>query len=295
MIKEDGKIPVCFIVNPIAGVQSKDTLTYHLEKKLDLQKFEYKILVTEYPRHATELCRQALQEGYRIIVAVGGDGTVNEVARPMVGTEYHLGIIPLGSGNGLARHLQIPTDIDEAIRVINIGHVKKIDTVEINDQIFVSIAGIGFDALVAKKFAQQNRRGLWGYLKVTIREYFRYRPRKFKLIVDGKRLYREALFISFANSDQFGYRTTIAPEASADDGMIDVVIVKKIPLWQTLLWLPALFFRKINRSPYVEIIKAKEVDIRNKVKTINLDGEPVKVGKRLHIHIIPSSLNVIVP
>ncbi|MBE0637241.1 MAG: diacylglycerol kinase family lipid kinase [Bacteroidales bacterium] len=289
------KIPILFIVNPFSGVGRKKQIEYQLEKKLDLQKFDYRVSYTEYPLHATKLSEEAVKTGVKVIVAVGGDGTVNETARPMIGTEVTLGIIPSGSGNGLARHLQIPGDLDRAIRIINLCQTRKIDTVEINDQVFLSIAGVGFDAHVAAKFAQQSQRGFFGYAKVALREYFRYRPKKFKLIIDGKRYYREALFISFANSDQFGYNTSISPNASIDDGMIDVCIAKKTALWKTILWAPFLVARKIHRTPYVEIIRARELDIRQKKKTINLDGEPVKVGKRLHIHVIPASLNVIVP
>lgn len=295
MSEPSDKIPVLFIVNPFSGVGQKKQIAYHLEKKLDLTKFTYKVSYTDHPRHATELSEEAVKDGYRVIVAVGGDGTVNETARPLIGTEIALGIIPSGSGNGLARHLQIPIDIDKAIRTINLSQTRKIDIVEINDQIFLSIAGVGFDAHVAKKFARQSQRGFWGYARVAVREYFRYRPKKFVLIVDGKKIKRRALFISFANSDQFGYNTSIAPNASIDDGMVDVCIARKTNLLKTLLWAPLLLFRKIDKAPYMEIIRAREVDIKQSKKKINLDGEPLKLGKRLHIHVVPASLNVIVP
>jgi len=295
MISKHEKIPILFIVNPNSGVGRKDTIEHHLEKKLDFDKFEPKVVFTEYPQHATLLSREGWKQGFRVIVAIGGDGTVNEAARPLIGTEAVLGIIPAGSGNGLARHLHLPTDIDKAIRIINITNIKKIDTVEINDQVFLSIAGVGFDAHVADHFARQSQRGFFGYAKVAIREYFRYRPMKFRLVVDGKKMVRRALFISFANSDQFGYNTSIAPDATVDDGMIDVVIARKSSLWKMIFFAPFLFARKIHKTPYVEIIRAREVDIMQKVKIINLDGEPVDVGKRLHIHVIPASLNIIVP
>lgn len=295
MEKPVEKISILFIVNPFSGLGGKKQIEYHLEKKLDLHKFDFKVSYTEYPQHATKLSEEAIKNRFRVIVAVGGDGTVNETARPIIGTDILLGIIPSGSGNGLARHLQISGDIDKAIRIINLCQTRKIDTVEINDQVFLSIAGVGFDAHVAEKFAQQSQRGFLGYAKVALREYFQYRPKKFKLVIDGKRMYREALFISFANTDQFGYNTSISPNASIDDGMIDVCIAKKTALWKTILWAPFLLAKKIDKTPYVEIIRARELDIRQKKKTINLDGEPVKVGKRLHIHVIPASLNVIVP
>jgi diacylglycerol kinase (ATP) len=255
------KVPILFIVNPFSGVGRKKQIEYHLEKKLDLLKFDFQVKYTERPQHATTLSSDAIREGIQVIVAVGGDGTVNETARPMIGTDITLGIIPSGSGNGLARHLGIPSDIDKAIRLINVLHTRKIDTVEINNQIFLSIAGVGFDAHVADKFAQQSQRGFFGYAKVAMREYFQFRPMKFKLVIDGKRLYRKALFISFANTDQFGYNTSIAPNASIDDGMIDVVIARKVPLWKTILYAPFLVAKKIHMTPDVEIIRTRELDI----------------------------------
>jgi diacylglycerol kinase (ATP) len=292
---QHGKTAILFIVNPHSGIGRKKMIEYHLSKKLDLYKYDFKVEYTRFSQHAIELSSLGYQNGYKVIVAVGGDGTVNEVARPLIGKEVILGIIPSGSGNGLARHLQIPMSTDEAIRVINLMHTRPIDTVEINDQVFLSIAGVGFDALVAEKFATQSQRGFLGYAKVALSEYFRYRPSTFKLKIDGKKFKRKALFISFANSDQFGYNTSIAPNASIDDGMIDVCIVRKHPLWKTILYAPFLFLRRIHRTPYVEIIRARELDIKQKVKAINLDGEPVKISKRLHIHVIPKSLKVIVP
>lgn len=295
MEKNENKLPILFIVNPNSGVGRKKLFEYQLERKLDLHKFDYKVEYTQYPRHATELSADGYENGYRVIVAVGGDGTLNEVARPLIGKEVTVGVIPSGSGNGLARHLNIPVETDKAIRIINLMHTRRIDTVEINNQIFLSIAGVGFDALVAEKFARQSQRGFFGYAKVAIREYLRYRPSTFKLTINGKKIKRKALFISFANSDQFGYNTSIAPNANIEDGMIDVCIARKPTLWETILYAPFLLLKRIHQTPYVEIIRTKDLDIRQKKKIINLDGEPVKLGKRLHIHVIPKSLSVIVP
>lgn len=294
-IAKQEKTRILFIVNPFSGVGHKKSIEEHLKKTLDATKFRFDLKYTEGPHHATQLSSEGLKNGYKIIVAVGGDGTVNEVGRPLVGSDAILGIIPSGSGNGLARHLHIPMITDHAIAVINRMNVRKIDTVIANDQFFLSIAGVGFDAFVAKKFARQRRRGFFKYAQIAIWEYFGYRPQKFSLVVDGKKIKRKALFISLANSDQFGYNTSIAPQARIDDGMIDICIMKKIPLWKTIFLAPLLFMRKIDRSPYVEIIRAREVDLKQKKKHINLDGESVKLSKRLHIKVVPRSLSVLVP
>ena len=289
------KIRALFIVNPFSGIGRHKDIEKHLIKVLDHEKFDYTVEYTNAPGHATELSKNAMDSGYGIIVAVGGDGTVNEVARPLVKTEIILGIIPSGSGNGLARHLGIPMETDRAIRLINNGFVKNIDTVKANDYLFLSIAGIGFDALVAQKFAGQKLRGFFKYVFISITEYFPYEPTVFKMSIDGQKIDREALFISFANSDQFGYNTSIAPKAKIDDGLIDVCIVKKFPVWVSPFLAPMLISKKIDQTPYVEIIRAREVLLRRKHKIMNLDGEPVKLKKRLHIRVVPTSLKVIVP
>lgn len=289
------KINTIFIVNPFSGIGRQKAIERKLRQHLNHDLFQYRVLYTERPQHATELSAKAIREEMDLIVAVGGDGTVNETARPMVGSKIPLGIIPSGSGNGLARHLKIPVETHKAIQVLNGFSTKQIDTVEANDQFFLSIAGVGFDAFVAKKMSKEKKRGFLKYFQIAFFEYLHYRPKKFSMVVDGKRVKRKALFISFANSDQFGYNTSIAPHAQIDDGMIDICIMKKVPLWKTIFLAPLLFSKKIDRSPYVEIIRAREVDLRQKKKRINLDGESVKLNKRLHIKVVPQSLKVVVP
>jgi diacylglycerol kinase (ATP) len=154
---------------------------------------------------------------------------------------------------------------------------------------------IGFDAHVADLFSKQSQRGFLGYAKVSLREYFRYRPKAFRLIIDGKKMKKKAFFISFANSDQFGYNASIAPDAKVDDGLIDVVIVNISSFLPTVLFASLLFFKKIRKTPYVEVIKTPELVIKQKMNIINLDGEPIKIGKKIKIRVNPASLNVIVP
>ncbi|MCF8364464.1 MAG: diacylglycerol kinase family lipid kinase [Bacteroidales bacterium] len=289
------KIKAIFIVNPFSGLGRQKGIEKYLGKALDHKKFDYSIAYTEEPNHATKLCEEAIEKNIGLVVAVGGDGTVNEVARPLVGKNIPFGIIPSGSGNGLARHLKIPLETRKAIALLNGFKTQKIDTVEVNDRFFVSIAGVGFDAFVAKKFAGQKRRGFFKYAQIALGEYFAYKPKKFTLNVDGKTLKKRALFISIANSDQFGYNTSIAPQAKIDDGMVDICIMKKVPLWKTIFLAPLLFSRNIDRSSYVEIIRAREVDIKQTKKRINLDGESIKMGKSLHFKVLPKSLIVVVP
>jgi YegS/Rv2252/BmrU family lipid kinase len=290
------KKKITFIINPVSGVLSKDRLVQAIETGLDRKQFDYAIEFTEGPGHASEICSKKIKEGVDIIVAVGGDGSVNEIARSLTDKKVVLGIIPAGSGNGLAHYLKIPLSYKKAIEIINRGKILKIDTGSINREFFVSIAGIGFDGIVAREYAKNKRRGFLTYLKVVTEEYVNYRPRKYTIEVNGEILKRKALFISFANSDQFGYGASIAPSASADDGLLDVIIMKKPLIIEIPLLASLLYWKKIDLSRQFEIIKAKELIVKTRRKRwVNLDGEPLKMKKKLHVKIHPLSLNIIVP
>lgn len=287
---------ILFIVNPISGVGKQKGIEQLIARELDQSKYSYRIVYTEGSGHAVTLCREAALSGTDVVVAIGGDGTVNETATGIVGTETALGIIPTGSGNGLSRHLKIPMNIKKAIGIINQGKIKKIDTATINDTFFVNIAGVGFDASVAKKFALSERRGFSTYLQITSNTYKDYKPRKYTLAIDGETITRRALLVSFANSNQWGNNITINPGARLDDGYIDVCIVQKVPFWKTIFVAPLLFLKRFDRTSYVEIIRAKEVQlIRKKGKSVQVDGDPKKMGKELNVKILPLSLSVIVP
>jgi len=293
---QEPKRKLLFIVNPISGIGKQHGVERLLAAGLDNDKFSYAIAHTQSAGHATEISRKAAENGVDIVVAVGGDGTVNETAAGLVGTQTALAIIPAGSGNGLARHLKIPMNLKKAIGVLNSGKLLKIDTATINDHLFVNVAGVGFDASVAKKFATAGKRGFSTYLRITTQSYKDYQPKQYTLIIDGKVVKRRALLISFANSSQFGNNTTIDPAASINDGYIDVCIVGKMPYWKAVIMAPLLFLRKFDRTRYIEIIRAKEVIVkRKKGKSIHLDGDPKLMGKELIMKINPLSLSVIVP
>jgi len=296
MSEESSKKHILFIINPISGIGNHHGVEHLITERLDSARFNSSIIYTNSQGHASEISREAAADGVEIIVAVGGDGTVNETAAGLIGTESALAIIPAGSGNGLARHLKIPMNKKRAIDVINHGKVQKIDTATINDQLFVNLAGVGFDASVAKKFASAGKRGFSTYFRITTNSYKNYEPKQYTLVIDGKVIKRRALLISFANSNQFGNNTSIDPTASIDDGFIDVCIVGKMPYWKALLLAPLLFLKKFDQTKYIEIIRAKEVVLkRKKGKSIHLDGDPKTMGKELTMRINPLSLNVIVP
>ena len=295
---DTAKKRLLFLVNPVSGVnqEKKSGLSDQLAEILDAGLYEWEVAVSNGAGQLFDLSRAAAENGTDVVIAVGGDGTVNQVARGIFGSKTILGLVPAGSGNGLAHHLGIPTDVAKSLAVINKMNVKDIDTGLMNDRLFVSIAGIGFDALVARKFDAAERRGFLSYLKIVTSEYNNYRSRKYKMVIDGKPVEREALFVSFANTNQFGYNTIIAPDAKIDDGLLDVCIVKKVPLTQAPQVVGLLLAKKIGTSDYVEIIKAREIKLkRNKNRAVNIDGEPVKLDRELTIKINPLSLKVIVP
>jgi YegS/Rv2252/BmrU family lipid kinase len=294
MITPATQKPILFIVNPVSGIGKHKGVEHLIAEHLDKNLFDPEIVYTAGPGDATTISRKAAESGIEIVVAVGGDGTVNETAAGLVGTATALAIVPAGSGNGLARHLGIPMNLKRAIDVINRGKILKIDTATINDQLFVNVAGVGFDASVAKKFAVAGKRGFSTYLRITANSYKDYVPKQYSLIIDGKVYKRRALLISFANSSQFGNNTSIDPAASITDGYIDVCIVGKVPLWKAFFLTPLLFLKKFDQTKYVEIIRAKEVILkRRKGKNIHLDGDPKTMGKELTMRINPLSLHVV--
>jgi YegS/Rv2252/BmrU family lipid kinase len=289
---------VLFIVNPASGPRhnSAEEFASLVSEFVDRSILDFQIEITQYARHASELSKKAVENKVDIVVAVGGDGTLNEVACELINTDTVLGIIPAGSGNGLARHLNIPLVIGQAISIINQGQILNMDTIKVNDIPFLSIAGIGFDAFVAEKFAGNVTRGFRTYFNIVSSEYLYYKPLDYKLMIDGHSETYKALFISFANSDQFGYNTSIAPGARVDDGLMDICVVQKIPLYSIPFVAPLLFIKQVHRSTFVNIVKAKEVVVKTKKTLIvNIDGEPVSLKGPLHFCINPHSLKVIIP
>lgn len=290
------KDKILFIINPISGVGKQKSVEKAIEKVLDKTIFDYEIQYTEYAHHATAISLQAALKGYDVVVAVGGDGSINDCVKGLIGTNVTLGIIPTGSGNGLARHLNIPLNIEYAIEILNQRKRTIIDTVKVNNKIYASIAGIGFDALIAREFKKSKVRGFNTYFALVLQHYAFYEPKEYTLDIDGQRIETDALFISFANANQFGYNTVIAPTARLDDGMLEVSIVKKVPI-MLLPWTAQLLFMKnFDKSIFVTTYKAKEVKVYdNDAKLVNLDGESVKMDKELHFSIVPKSLNVLIP
>ncbi len=284
-----------FIINPISGGRNKSKLAGFIDSNLDKKYFDIEIKYTQYVGHGAEIAKENLNV-YDMIVAVGGDGTINEIAKEIDGSECVLGIIPQGSGNGLARHLNICLDPEKAIQQMNNAEVKSIDTAELNGNFFVSIAGIGFDSLIAEKFAHSKNRGFMGYASLGTKEFFKYKEQDYQLFIDGQKFERKAAMISIANSNQFGYNTKISPLASLCDGLLDVCIMRKPKLGQLPLVLSKVFRAKAHELNVLEIIRGKRIRISpNDNEYANVDGESINVGKEIEIIMKPRNLKIWLP
>ena len=291
------KKKVIFVINPNSGTQNKKGIFDLIEKYIDREKYEHSILFTEFAGHASEIASIAAAEDAFMIVAVGGDGTVNEIGRALVHTKTALGIIPCGSGNGLARHLMIPMNPKKAIDIINEGVISTIDYGVINTIPFFCTCGVGFDAFVSLKFAESGRRGMLTYLENMLHEVLTYKPETYEIeLCNGveNRTYK-AYLIACANASQYGNNAYIAPQASLDDGLMDVTILEPF----TVLDVPALSFqlfnKTINQNSRIKTFKCQKLRIhRMNEGVIHFDGDPIIASKNLEIEIIPKALNIVI-
>jgi len=285
---------ILFVVNPISGGKKKKSFNKKVLEVLDLTRFDPTFKITDHPGHAFELGRRAVSEAYDAVVAVGGDGTINEIGSALLGSGVPLGIIPEGSGNGLALYLGIPMNESAAVGRINRFETEQVDTGEINGRHFFNMAGMGFDASVSDHFATENIRGPIGYLRSVLNVLGRFKPSVYTLTIDGRQYVRQAFMISVANSPQYGNNAYIAPQASINDGILDVCIVREFPLHLLPQMVFRLFTKSADRSEYVEIIPGREISILRACRApVHVDGEPVDMGEKLDISIRHKALKVI--
>lgn len=289
------KKKILFIINPISGTVSKARIPDAIDKYLDKDKFEYNITETAYAGHATELARQASADGYDIVVAIGGDGTVNEVARAIVHTQTALAIIPRGSGNGLARHLLIPINVKKSIAMINACKIHELDYGMINEHPFFCTCGMGFDAFISQKFAEAGKRGLITYAEKVLEAGLQYKPETYKIEVDEESVSHKAFLISCANASQYGNNAYIAPQASMSDGLIDVVIMEPFDALEAPQIAIDMFSKTLNKNSKIKTFKTKHLRIhRSAPGVIHFDGDPVMTGADIDIKLINKGIRVVV-
>lgn len=286
---------IAFIINPVSGTQNKKKLPKMIQQTLDNHQWLANIIYTDHAGHATELARQFARMGFDAVVAVGGDGTVNEVACGLRDSETAMGILPVGSGNGFARHLNIPMHINRAIEMLNHSEPIRVDYGLANEHMFVSTCGTGFDALIANQFAGSNKRGVKTYIANILKDILTYKAQEYHIIGDGIDVTHKAFFVTFANAGQWGNEAYIAPKASIQDGEMDICIMSGSALWAAPGLALRLFTKNIDDSLFVDTIRAKEIVLeREDIAPFHIDGEPIDMAKDIHIRIVPDGLKVLV-
>ncbi len=286
-----------FIFNPNSGHNARSPAL--LEKTRAFirdQVPQAELVLTAHPRHATELARRAVDDGCELVVAVGGDGTLNEVAAALVGTGAALGLVPCGSGNGLGRHLGIPGPGKGAFRTLLDGRVRTIDTGTANGIPFFNVMGLGFDAEISHRFNLLTRRGLPAYVKTTCAALFGYRPETYHIRNGTAALTTPAFIVTVANSDQYGNDCFIAPGARVDDGRLDLTVIKRATVLNTLPLVVRLFSKRIDGSPSVARLQGAHFTIERAAPgLIHTDGETHETGALVDIVVRPRSLRIMVP
>lgn len=287
------KKKIVFIINPNSGTQTKKEIPGLIASCLDKDRFDYDVRFTEYAGHAMETCHQCVTDGIDIVAAVGGDGTVNEVARSLVHTDTALAIIPCGSGNGLARHLGIPLDIKRAIKIINHDNAEQLDYGVINNLPFFCTCGMGFDAFISYKFSTAGKRGPITYLENVLKEGLKYKPEIYEVTDDTGTHKYNAFLIACANASQYGNNAYIAPKATMTDGLMDVIIMEPFDVLEAPQISIDMFNKTLDKNSKIKTFKAKSIHIqRTSPGAIHFDGDPIMTGKDIDVHIEPRGIKI---
>ncbi|MBR4843088.1 MAG: diacylglycerol kinase family lipid kinase [Bacteroidaceae bacterium] len=287
---------ILFVYNPISGGHRLIPVTSIIRTFTNRDLYDFSIVTTDHKGHATELAAEYAEKGYDAVIAVGGDGTVNEVGCGLIGTETALGIIPCGSGNGLARHLGIPTDPYKAVKWLDKSIFENIDYGLIEEHPFFCTCGVGFDAKVSESFSSSRTRGLLTYLENILKEMATYKNSIYKLSFDNSTETFECFIVTCANADQWGNNAYIAPTASLQDGLLDVVVVHPFTVIDAPLIAFQLFNRQLGRNPNVSISKCRRLTIsRESDGPAHFDGDPIHLGKEINIELIPHGLKAMIP
>jgi len=294
-------LPVAIIINPVSGGARPDAARARAQLAravVDTHGDPAEVFVTERAGHARELAKAAVARGVRLVMAWGGDGTINEVASALAFGNAALGIVPAGSGNGLARELGVDPRPERAIADAVRAEPQPLDAGEIAGRLFVNLAGIGFDAYVAAQFnaPENRRRGFLGYAAISARALFTYQAATYRISTDdGGTIETRAVIVTVANSAQFGNGARIAPGALVDDGELDLVVVEERSRLVTLAHLPRLFNGSVARMPGCTIRRMRTGTIESdRPMTFHVDGEPVAGGGSLRFRVHPGALRVCV-
>lgn len=290
------KQSIWFIINPISGGKNKNKIPSLVEKHLNLNKFEYKCLQTTSAAHTLQLAQKAIEENVSVLVAVGGDGTINNLAQFAKNSNTLFAIIALGSGNGFARALHIYGSVKRALQIINQGKTQWVDSASINNEFFLNLSGIGFDAHVGSLFAGSVKRGLKSYLKIIWKELIHFKTQTVQIDSDLGNRKVSIFMLSICNGPQFGNNAFIAPNAKLDDALLDITIVREFAKWKIPFIALCILFKKIHWVKEIEQFKTSYIHIhRQEPGFVNIDGEPVWMDKELQVQMHPKSLQILVP
>ncbi len=284
------------IINPISGTSNKNGLPERIVQKLSEHDIRVDIANTTCRGDATRLAHEGIAAGYDAILACGGDGTVNETARALVGSGVTMGIIPAGSGNGLARHICTPIDAMQSLDTIIEGHTSDCDYGTVNDMPFFCTFGVGFDAAVSDRFAASGQRGKISYIKSAFEEFINFKCERYTLTADGKVVADDAFLVACCNASQYGNNAYIAPHASITDGMIDVIVIRKASILQRAMLGIDLISGTIDQNKLIETMRVKHVVIeRSAPGSAHVDGEPVTLGEHLDVKCHAGALRLFTP
>ena len=295
---------IVVIINPISGGRSKADIAAITQKVFSARDYCVDLCYTEYAGHAQELAAQGIADGADTIVAVGGDGTVNEVGKALItDTSVKFGIVPMGSGNGLARHAEIPLDPEPAFELIKVGYSELIDYGDMNGHIFFTTAGTGFDAEVGQRFAEMGRRnigpikrGPFTYLRAITEMSATYVPKEYTIMTDEEVFHQKAFLITVGNAAQWGNKAYIAPHASQQDGLFSISIVKPFLYIEAPMMAVQLMSRQFDRNMHVRSIESKHLRILcDDLGYSHVDGEPMLLPQPLDVTMHPAGLRIIVP
>jgi diacylglycerol kinase (ATP) len=286
---------ILFIINKFSGGGFSPSLEGRIIDFCVKANVECTIEFTQARGHATELAKKAVEENqFNAVFAVGGDGTVNEVAQGLVGSQTIMGILPKGSGNGLARHLGLPMNFIKSLELIASNNIISMDTFLVNGMLSVNVSGVGFDGHVASMFGKNGKRGFVGYSKLVLKEFLSFKEFQFTVDLDGKKFEKESFIVALANSSQFGNNARVAPQASVCDQLIDVCFVKKVPFYRAIGFGYNMFSGQLNKSSFVEIVKAKTVIMDfSQPMSFHIDGEAHLPAQRLEVQMQPASLRML--
>lgn len=287
----------CFIINPLSGKKGKnENRRATVANFVATRNLDAVVKVSEYAGHAGELARWAVELGFDRIVSIGGDGTMNEVASELIHTEVVFGLVPLGSGNGLGRDLGIPLQFSEALDTVVSGKVREIDTGSVNGVSFFNVMGLGFDADVGRRFNKSRERGFLSYAKLTFFSFGSYQKLRCRIEMEDQTLLSEVFILVVANSSQYGNNAHVAPQASLDDGLLDLVYIETKNLWRIARLGIRMFQRTLDRSPKVQSFRGRSFRILlDEEGVFHTDGEIHQMGRELNVKVNPGSLKILVP